>query len=193
MPPAAHQRASTGHAGHPVVVSTAACGRRLGGGPAPDGLFTGLIRPPRTNRGHVATPHPAPDVTPRNHCVPSSVVVCPPPRSWLAHPQWRRYPAHNWRHFPARSHIPSLRQCRALFRSRTLIGATFCFHHRPLERSQHLERMGKFPAQLLRGQPHPDWFNRLGWNRFQRPRAGYRSDDRTNPHGRCMGTVRTVT
>ena len=81
----------------------------------------------------------------------------------------------------------------ALFRSRTLIGATFCFHHRPLERSQRLERMGKFPAQLLRGQPHPDWFNRLGWNRFQRPRAGYRSDDRTNPHGRCMGTVRTVT
>ena len=53
--------------------------------------------------------------------------------------------------------------------------------------------MPKFPAQLLRGQPHPDWFNRLGWNRFQRPRAGYRSDDRTNPHGRCMGTVRTVT
>jgi len=89
--------------------------------------------------------------------------------------------------------IRSLRQSRALFRSRTLIGATFCFHHRPLERSQRLERMGKFPAQLLRGQPHPDWFNRLGWNRFQRPRAGYRSDDRTNPHGRCMGTVRTVT
>ena len=89
--------------------------------------------------------------------------------------------------------IPSLRQSRARFRSRTLIGATFCFHHRPLERSQRLERMGKFPAQLLRGQPHPDWFNRLGWDRFQRPRAGYRSDDRTNPHGRCMGTVRTVT
>ena len=55
------------------------------------------------------------------------------------------------------------------------------------------EQVGKFPAQLLIGQPHPDSFNMLGWNRFQRPRAGYRSDDRTNPHGRCMGTVRTVT
>ena len=57
MPPAAHRRASTGHAGHPVAVSTAACGRRLGGGPAHDDLFTGLVRP-GTDRGHAATPHP---------------------------------------------------------------------------------------------------------------------------------------
>ena len=64
--------------------------------------------------------------------------------------------------------IPSLRQSHHLFRSRTLIGATFCFHHRPLERSHRSESEGKIPAQLLRGQPHPHWFNRLSLNRFQR-------------------------
>ena len=36
VPPAAYLRASTVHAGHPVAASTAACGRRLGGGPAHD-------------------------------------------------------------------------------------------------------------------------------------------------------------
>ena len=35
-PPAAYLRASTEHAGHPVAASTAACGGRLGGGPAHD-------------------------------------------------------------------------------------------------------------------------------------------------------------
>ena len=76
MPPAAHQRASTGHAGHPVVVSTAACGRRLGGGPAPDGLFTGLIRAPERT-GDTSPRHiPRPTSLRANHCVPSSVPAC---------------------------------------------------------------------------------------------------------------------
>ena len=49
-PPAAYLRASTEHAGHPVAASTAACGGRLGGGPAHDDT---LHRPrpcPRTDR-----------------------------------------------------------------------------------------------------------------------------------------------
>jgi len=89
--------------------------------------------------------------------------------------------------------IPSLRQCRAMLRSRTLIGATFFFNHRPLERSHLPEGVGKPAAQLLIDQPHPHWLNILGFNRFQRPRAGYRSDDIKNLHRRAMGTVRTVT
>ena len=40
--------------------------------------------------------------------------MCPPPRTWLAHPQWRRYPAHNWRHFPARSHRAHYTACRVV-------------------------------------------------------------------------------
>jgi len=84
VPPAAHQRASTGHAGHPVVVSTAACGRRLGGGPAPDGLFTGLIRAPERT-GDTSPRHiPRPTSLRANHCVPSSVVAC------------ARLPGHGW-------------------------------------------------------------------------------------------------
>ena len=35
-PPAAYLRASAEHAGHPAAASTAACGGRLGGGPAHD-------------------------------------------------------------------------------------------------------------------------------------------------------------
>jgi hypothetical protein len=35
--------------------------------------------------------------------------------------------------------------------------------------------------------------NILGFYRYQRPRAGHRSDDRKNFHRRGMGTVRTVT
>jgi len=68
-----------------------------------------------------------------------------------------------------------------MLRSRTLIRATFFFDHRPLERSQRPERVGRFPDQFLIGQAHPHWFKMLGLNRFQRPRAGYRSDDRKNP------------
>ena len=67
---------------------------------------------PRTDPGHVATPHPAPDVTPRKSLrAEQRGCMRPPPRTWLAHPQWRRYSAHNWRHFPARSQFwPSRRE-----------------------------------------------------------------------------------
>jgi hypothetical protein len=73
VPPAAQLRASTVNAGHPVAVSTAACGQRCGGGPAHDRLFTSLVRPleltgdlpPR----HISRPTPLR----ANQCVPSSV------------------------------------------------------------------------------------------------------------------------
>ena len=41
-------------------------------------------------------------------------------------------------------------------------------NHRPLEKTHCPERVGKSPAQLLIGQPHPHWLNMLGFNRFQR-------------------------
>jgi hypothetical protein len=51
-----HARASTEQAGHPVVVSTVACGGRLGGGPAQDGRFHLARLRPRTDRGYAVTP-----------------------------------------------------------------------------------------------------------------------------------------
>jgi len=45
--------------------------------------------------------------------------------------------------------IHSVRQSRAMLRPRTLVGATFVFNHRPLERSQRPEGVGKSAAQLL--------------------------------------------
>ena len=58
---------------------------------------------PGTDRGHAATPHPAPDVTPRKS-LRAEQLGCArrPPRTWLARPGGARCPAHNWRHFPAR-------------------------------------------------------------------------------------------
>jgi len=57
--------------------------------------------------------------------------------------------------------IPILRYCRAMLRPLTLIVAGFFFDHRPLERSQRPEGVGKSAAQLLIDQPHPHWFNML--------------------------------
>ncbi len=57
VPPAAHLRASTVRAGHPVEASTADCGRRLGGGPARDGTLHVPRNCRRTDRGHAAAPH----------------------------------------------------------------------------------------------------------------------------------------
>ena len=46
-----------------------------------------------------------------------------------------------------------------------------CFlNHQPFARSQQPERVGKSPAALLTGQPHPHWLELLGFTRFQRAR-----------------------
>jgi hypothetical protein len=41
-------------------------------------------------------------------------------------------------------------------------------NHSPFPRSQHSERVGKTPAQLLNAQAHPHWLELLGFERFQR-------------------------
>jgi hypothetical protein len=62
---------------HPVVVSTAACGRRLGGGLALDGLFTGLDRAPERTGDSPPRHIPSPTSLRAHHCVPSSVHAWP--------------------------------------------------------------------------------------------------------------------
>lgn len=44
----------------------------------------------------------------------------------------------------------------------------FFLNHRPLERSDRPERVGKTPAELLTGQSHPHWLELLGYQRFVR-------------------------
>jgi hypothetical protein len=44
----------------------------------------------------------------------------------------------------------------------------FFLNHRRLGRSEHPERVGKSPAELLTGQPHPHWLELLGYQRFKR-------------------------
>ncbi len=44
----------------------------------------------------------------------------------------------------------------------------FFLNHRRLERSDRPERVGKTPAELLTGQPHPHWLEMLGYTRFRR-------------------------
>src|SRR3954451_20896422 len=44
----------------------------------------------------------------------------------------------------------------------------FFLNHRRLERSDHPERVGKTPAELLTGQSHPHWLEMLGYTRFVR-------------------------
>src|SRR5271165_3625374 len=60
-----------------VVVSTAACGRRVGGGLALDGLFTGLDRAPERTGDSPPRHIPSPTSLRAHHCVPSSVHVRP--------------------------------------------------------------------------------------------------------------------
>ena len=69
-------------AGHPVVVSTEACGGRLGGGPAHDGAFTDLVRAPEVTGDTPSRHIPRPTSLRALHCVPSGVVV----RAWLPEP-----------------------------------------------------------------------------------------------------------
>ena len=44
----------------------------------------------------------------------------------------------------------------------------FFLNHRTLQRSDHPERVGKTPAELMTGQPHPRWLEMLGYTRFVR-------------------------
>ena len=44
----------------------------------------------------------------------------------------------------------------------------FFLNHRRFQRSQHPERVGKSPAELLTGQEHPHWLELLGFERFQK-------------------------
>jgi hypothetical protein len=44
----------------------------------------------------------------------------------------------------------------------------FFLNHRRFLRSEHPERVGKSPAELLSGQPHPHWLQMLGFTLFSR-------------------------
>jgi hypothetical protein len=43
----------------------------------------------------------------------------------------------------------------------------FFLNHRRFQRSEHTERVGKSPAELLTGGTHPHWLEILGYQRFQ--------------------------
>jgi hypothetical protein len=49
-----------------------------------------------------------------------------------------------------------------------LVLLQFFLNHRRFPRSEHKERVGKSPAQLLTGQSHPHWLEMLGYTRFSR-------------------------
>ena len=44
----------------------------------------------------------------------------------------------------------------------------FFLNHRRFLRSEHSERVGQSPAELLTGEPHPHWLEMLGYTRFSR-------------------------
>ena len=44
----------------------------------------------------------------------------------------------------------------------------FFLNHRRFPRSERPERVGKSPAELLDGSPHPHWLEMLGYVRFSR-------------------------
>ena len=44
----------------------------------------------------------------------------------------------------------------------------FYLNHRRLERSDRPSRVGKTPAELLMGKPHPHWLKMLGYKLFTR-------------------------
>jgi hypothetical protein len=43
----------------------------------------------------------------------------------------------------------------------------FFLNHRRFQRSEHAERVGKSPSELLTGKSHPHWLEMLGYQRFQ--------------------------
>ncbi len=44
----------------------------------------------------------------------------------------------------------------------------FFLNHRTFMRSEHLQRVGKSPTELLTGEKHAHWLELLGFKRFQR-------------------------
>lgn len=44
----------------------------------------------------------------------------------------------------------------------------FFLNHRRFGRSEHPDRVGRSPAELLTGTSHPHWVELLGYQRFQR-------------------------
>ena len=44
----------------------------------------------------------------------------------------------------------------------------FYLNHHPFARSQRVQRVGKSPAELLAGRPHPHWMQMLGHRLFRR-------------------------
>jgi hypothetical protein len=44
----------------------------------------------------------------------------------------------------------------------------FYLNHRPFPRSEHAERVGRSPAELLTGEKQPHWLELLGYQRFSR-------------------------
>ena len=79
-----------------VVVSTAACGRRLGGGLALDGLFTGLDRAPERTADSPPRHIPSPTSLRAHHYVPSSVHVPLFQGTSFPHLKWLRLPDQKW-------------------------------------------------------------------------------------------------
>ena len=49
-----------------------------------------------------------------------------------------------------------------------LVLLQFFLNHRRFLRSERPERVGKSPAEVLNGQPHPHWLDLLGYTRFSR-------------------------
>ena len=49
-----------------------------------------------------------------------------------------------------------------------LVLLQFFLNHRQFQRSEHPERVGKSPAELLTGAPHAHWLELLGYARFSR-------------------------
>ena len=47
----------------------------------------------------------------------------------------------------------------------------FFLNHRRFLRSEHPERVGESPAELLRGESHPHWLEMLGYQRFSQTQA----------------------
>ncbi|WP_019503443.1 hypothetical protein [Pleurocapsa sp. PCC 7319] len=45
----------------------------------------------------------------------------------------------------------------------------FFLNHRTFLRSEHPEREGQSPTQLLTGEPHPHWLELLGFDLFRQP------------------------
>jgi hypothetical protein len=59
----------------------------------------------------------------------------------------------------------------------------FFLNHRCFPRGAHAERVGRSPAELRTGQPHPPWLEMLGYQRFHRNGPTRRSEPEGVPQG----------